>query len=91
LTGVTVGLGDQVNSFIVETIVKFRILKIEECEAYWETGEPQDKAGAYGIQGLGSVFVESISGSYSNVVGLPLMETSQVLAEFGVSILKLAS
>ena len=76
-------------SFFVETRVKFRKLGIEESESYWQSGEPLDKAGGYGIQGLGAIFVESIVGSYSNVVGLPLMETSTVLDTFGISVLKL--
>jgi len=88
ITGVTVGQNIHFRSFFVETIVTFRILKKEECVAYWLTGEPQDKAGGYGIQGMGSMFVESISGSYSNVVGLPLMETAQALEELGISFLR---
>jgi septum formation protein len=88
ITSVTIGQYLQENSFFVETIVKFRILKREECVAYWLTGEPQDKAGGYAIQGIGSIFVEKISGSYSNVVGLPLMETSQALEGFGLSMLQ---
>lgn len=57
---------------LVETRVRFRHLTPAEIEAYWRTGEPADKAGGYGIQGMGAALVESISGSYSNVVGLPL-------------------
>lgn len=87
ITGVTVGQNNHFKSFLVETIVRFRILKREECLAYWSTGEPQDKAGGYGIQGIGSMFIQSISGSYSNVVGLPLMETAQALENLGISIL----
>ncbi|SHE99951.1 septum formation protein [Microbulbifer donghaiensis] len=56
----------------VETRVRFRHLTTTQIDAYWRTGEPADKAGGYGIQGLGAALVESISGSYSNVVGLPL-------------------
>ncbi|WP_323845110.1 nucleoside triphosphate pyrophosphatase [Microbulbifer magnicolonia] len=59
-------------SRLVETRVGFRHLTRSQIEAYWRTGEPADKAGGYGIQGLGAALVESISGSYSNVVGLPL-------------------
>lgn len=59
-------------SRLVETRVRFRHLNKTQIDAYWRTGEPADKAGGYGIQGLGAALVESISGSYSNVVGLPL-------------------
>ena len=86
LTNVTLGrmTGPPI-TFCVETIVRFRRLNLNECNAYWQTGEPCDKAGGYGIQGKGAIFVESITGSYSNVVGLPLMETADALAAFGVS------
>lgn len=65
------------------TEVTFREVSAAEAAAYWETGEPADKAGAYGIQGLGSVFVSRISGSYTGVVGLPLFETAQLLTSAG--------
>ena len=55
-----------------------------QAAAYWETGEPADKAGGYGIQGIGGIFVQNITGSYSAVVGLPLAETEQLLRDFGV-------
>ncbi|MBD5771693.1 Maf family protein [Marinomonas colpomeniae] len=64
--------------------VFFRSISDVEIEQYWRTGEPQDKAGSYAIQGLGSVFVETMSGSYSAVVGLPLFETAQLLKQFGI-------
>lgn len=67
------------------TGVSFRALSNEEIDAYWETGEPCDKAGAYAIQGLGAVFVESINGSYSGVVGLPIETTVTLLREFNIS------
>ncbi|HEY6130960.1 MAG TPA: Maf family protein [Halioglobus sp.] len=70
---------------LVETEVEFMSLSREVCEAYLATAEPWDKAGAYGIQGLGGAFVRSIHGSYSNVVGLPLCETWQLLSANGVS------
>lgn len=60
--------------------VYFKTLTDKEIEAYWETGEPQDKAGAYAIQGYGAVFIKCIEGSYSGVMGLPLYETQQLLA-----------
>jgi septum formation protein len=55
-----------------------------ECIAYWHSGEPRDKAGAYAVQGRGALFIEHLSGSYSGVMGLPLYETGQLLAEAGV-------
>lgn len=66
------------------TDVTFRELSDTEIAAYWETGEPQDKAGSYAIQGLGAVFVKEIRGSYSCVVGLPIEATLELLQEFGV-------
>ncbi|QEY16281.1 septum formation inhibitor Maf [Cellvibrio sp. KY-GH-1] len=66
------------------TRVTFRELSDAEIDAYWETGEPQDKAGGYGIQGLGAVFVKEIHGSYSCVVGLPIEATCELLREFRV-------
>jgi len=68
----------------VRTRVKFRKLTPVEIKAYWASGEPADKAGAYGIQGLGGAFVERIEGSYSNVVGLPLVETLELFARAGL-------
>ncbi|TNF66405.1 MAG: septum formation inhibitor Maf [Gammaproteobacteria bacterium] len=67
--------------------VKFRVIDETEIKAYWNSGEPCDKAGAYGIQGLGSIFVESICGSHSAIMGLPLFETAQLLSKFGISVL----
>ncbi|RLT94163.1 Maf family protein [Ketobacter sp.] len=68
------------------TEVQFRSIDEAEARQYWRTGEPADKAGAYGIQGLGAVFVENLSGSYSGVVGLPLYETANLLKQAGVSL-----
>jgi len=70
------------------TVVKFRKLDQKEIRAYVAGGEPMDKAGAYGIQGLGALFVEGISGCYFNVVGLPLNRLAQNLKHFGIEILK---
>jgi septum formation protein len=64
--------------------VTFRTLSAEECAAYWATGEPADKAGAYAIQGLAAIFVTHLAGSYSGVMGLPLSETAELLREFGI-------
>lgn len=69
------------------TVVRFRDVSEQEAREYYLTGEPKDKAGGYGIQGVGAVFVEEIVGSYSSVVGLPLFETSALLVDFGVHIL----
>ncbi|HEY9198924.1 MAG TPA: Maf family protein [Gammaproteobacteria bacterium] len=68
--------------------VRFRIVSTAEAEAYWATGEPADKAGAYAVQGLAAVFIHEIAGSYSGVMGLPLFETAQLLDEFGIGILR---
>ena len=70
---------------VVETGVEFIQLSRELCEAYLATDEPWDKAGGYGIQGLAGAFVRSIEGSYSNVVGLPLAETWQLLSGRGIA------
>ncbi len=71
---------------VVATKVKFSPLSQEQIAAYVKTGEPMDKAGAYGIQGLGAVFIESINGCYSNVVGLPLAQTGLLLKQFNVPV-----
>jgi septum formation protein len=74
-----------------KTVVHLRELSDSEINQYWQTGEPQDKAGAYGIQGLASAFVKSIEGSYSNVVGLPLFECLELLKQFNIDPLANAS
>jgi septum formation protein len=56
---------------------------VDEITQYWETGEPQDKAGAYALQGLGGIFVQRVEGSYSNVIGLPMLETEDLLNQAG--------
>jgi nucleoside triphosphate pyrophosphatase len=71
----------------VETIINVKNLTSEEVNAYVKSGEPLDKAGAYGIQGLGSVIVEKIEGDYFNVIGLPLSALVEGLKEFGIHIL----
>ncbi|MBP6520207.1 Maf family protein [Shewanella sp.] len=68
---------------LVETQVRFCALSTADIEAYVASKEPMDKAGSYGIQGLGGCFVAAIEGSYSGVVGLPLVETRELLAEVG--------
>ncbi|NNC55822.1 MAG: septum formation inhibitor Maf [Pseudomonadales bacterium] len=67
------------------TEVRFKPLSDAEIQTYWDSEEPRDKAGGYAIQGFGALFVESINGSYSGVVGLPLHETGQLLAKAGVA------
>jgi len=84
LTAVALHSARGLSTCLSESRVTFRVLESAECEAYWETGEPRDKAGAYAIQGLGAVFVASVSGSYSGVVGLPLSETAALLRAAGV-------
>jgi septum formation protein len=64
--------------------VRFRALSAAECGDYWESGEPHDKAGAYAIQGLAAAFIESLHGSYSGVMGLPLFETAALLRAAGI-------
>ncbi len=66
--------------------VTFRTLTVRECAAYWQTGEPLDKAGAYAIQGRAAVFITRIEGSYSGVMGLPLYETAELLKESGITV-----
>lgn len=70
-----------------ETTVWFREIDESEAAAYWDSGEPADKAGAYAIQGTGAIFVQRIVGSYSGVMGLPLFETAGLLRESGIEVL----
>jgi len=83
-TAVAIDNGADTAMAIAETRVGFRTINQSECLTYWQTGEPQGKAGAYAIQGRGGVFVEKLEGSYSAVVGLPLAETEQLLNKFSV-------
>ena len=84
-TGFTVCYRGQVLSGHEDTAVRFRPLTLDEIAAYVATGEPMDKAGAYGIQGRGCVLVEGIRGDYYNVVGLPVCRLAQTLAKLGVN------
>lgn len=86
LTAVSVASHQRQQTQVVSTEVYFRHLSRDEMLNYWQTGEAQDKAGGYGIQGKGALFVEKIVGSYSNVVGLPLTETALLLRAFGVQV-----
>jgi len=85
ITAIAAIQGERSEVVVVSTEVDFKILDEEEIKRYWQTGEPQDKAGAYGIQGIAGQFVKQIRGSYSAVVGLPLYETAQLLSAFGVN------
>lgn len=86
-TGVTVRKGDTVVTGAEETQVRFRKLSGREIDAYIATGEPMDKAGAYGAQGLASLFVEGIDGDFFNVMGLPVCRLGKMLKEVGVVLL----
>jgi septum formation protein len=86
-TGVCVRRGGQAWTGASDTEVRMRVIAAGDAERYWQTGEPDGKAGAYAIQGRGGVFVESIAGSYSGVVGLPVFETAELLAAAGYEVL----
>lgn len=85
LTAVAVADGARCRAQVVSSRVHFRPIAPAEQQAYWNTGEPQDKAGGYAIQGLAAIFVDRLEGSYSAVVGLPLAETAALLGEFGIA------
>ena len=86
-TGVTVMLGGRVVTEHERTTVTFRDVEPEEIRAYIATGEPMDKAGAYGIQGRGALLVSGIQGDYCNVVGLPVYRLGRILAGLGVNLM----
>jgi len=86
LTAVSLCVQGECETRIQSTAVRFRCITEQEARAYWCTGEPHDKAGGYAIQGFGAVFIEHIEGSYSGVMGLPLLETAQLLQQFGVGV-----
>ena len=87
MTGVTVLLGDKEVVFTEVTDLHFRSLSDREIRRYVETGEPMDKAGAYGIQGGAALFCEKIAGDYYNVMGLPVCRLGQVLKELAPQIM----
>jgi septum formation protein len=87
VTGVALASVDLTRTVLSETKVYFRKISRDEALAYWQSGEPCDKAGAYAIQGLGGAFVERIEGSYSGVVGLPVFETVALLNEAGLGLM----
>lgn len=83
-TAVAVTQGERQVACTVTSRVQFRAITAAEIQAYWATGEPCDKAGGYGIQGLGGVFVVHLEGSYSGVMGLPIAQTQQLLQQFDI-------
>lgn len=87
LTGVALVAAGRVLLDISVTSVRFRQIPADEARQYWQSGEPEGKAGAYAIQGLGGIFVDAISGSYSGVVGLPVYETARLLEQVGVTVI----
>lgn len=87
VTAVALLTGDSLRSDVSVTQVRFCEIPPHTALQYWRSGEPEGKAGAYAIQGLGGIFVESISGSYSGVVGLPVYQTARLLAQAGITIL----
>lgn len=84
LSAVAVVAAGSIQAEVSRSTVVFREISAVEAARYWDTGEPRDKAGGYAIQGLGSIFVERMEGSYSGVVGLPLLETERLLIAAGV-------
>ena len=87
-TGVTVLQGTRAVTEHEVTAVTFRELSPDEIRGYIATGEPLDKAGAYGIQGVGALLVSGIRGDYSNVMGLPVFRLGRILREFGLDLLR---
>lgn len=85
VTGVCVRSGGKIDSFECETLVTFFDLSEEEIEGYVKTSEPYDKAGGYGIQGIGGLFVKKIEGDYQNVVGLPISRLYRLLSEISTA------
>lgn len=87
LTAVALATHEGIRVAVSRSVVRFRSVSDAEILAYWCTGEPHDKAGAYAIQGRGAIFVEKLEGSYSGVMGLPLFETAQLLTAAGIAVL----
>lgn len=83
-SGVCITDGEKTKQFVGSARVKFYDLSKDTIKSYIKTKEPMDKAGSYGIQGIGSVLVEKIEGDYFTIVGLPLSETARVLKKFGI-------
>ena len=87
VTGVAVRRHERIRTAMSETEVDFREVRPDEALRYWQSREPEGKAGAYAIQGTGGIFVKAIRGSYTGVVGLPVYETAELLGQFGIEIL----
>jgi len=83
LTGVALRTAAGLDARVSRSVVTFRCLDATEAGAYWDTGEPRDKAGAYAIQGRAAAFIADLRGSYSGVMGLPLFETAELLQSAG--------
>jgi septum formation protein len=86
LTAVALRTAGGVKSCLSRSEVTFRAVGAAEAQAYWDTGEARDKAGAYAIQGFAAVFIADLRGSYSGVMGLPLFETAELLSKSGVTL-----
>ncbi len=86
LTGVAVVSNGEFQTAVSLTEVRFREIHPDEALAYWQSGEPAGKAGAYAVQGQGGIFVSAIRGSYSGVVGLPVFETAELLRAAGIQL-----
>lgn len=87
VSGLCVLRGERCKTAAVHTAIHFRPLSEREIDAYVASGEPMDKAGAYGIQGLAAIFVDKLDGDYYNVMGLPLCKLAEMLKSFGVNVL----
>ncbi len=85
-TGYTIVNSQEIRTRAVRTQVHFKAMSAEEISWYVSTGEPMDKAGAYAVQGIGSVFIDRIEGSYTNVIGLPLSDLYYDLKAFGLKL-----
>ena len=88
LTAVAVNASGRELTAVCRSEVRLRRIEPREALAYWRSGEPAGKAGAYAIQGVGGIFVEAVSGSYSGIVGLPVFETAALLAQAGIDLLR---
>lgn len=84
LTAIAIIANQRCETRVVRSRVRFRNISKQEASLYWASGEPQDKAGGYAVQGLAAVFVAALNGSYSAVVGLPVCETAELLGHFGI-------